>query len=248
VLDKKRPKCPPTLAGAFGQFDSGKSIIVVLKNTGYYSGPGPGRHLTRGGLGRCPVLQPVVNRSLDVQVQQPHAVFAPLALVGQDVGEEDDMRAVEDLHLGLVLGADEHAVLELLGHGVEVVAVLLGRSADVEDDHLLAFVQVGHVLHAAAEGDGAVLQHQVPCEPALALAAVGVAHPHYGPVVRRRFDVLDDAVLPGLGREVSVSRELSCGGSKCFQASVAPDEDLRVLAGDSSDPSASQCGHSILEV
>ena len=158
------------------------------------------------------------------------------------------MGALEDLHLGLVLGADQHAVLELLRHGVEVVAVLLCRTADVEDDHPLGLVQVGHVLHAPAERDGAVLQDEVSRQPALALAALGVAHPHYAPVVRLRLDVLDDAVLPGLGGEVSVSRELSRGGSKCFQPPVAADEDLRVLAGDSSDPSASQRGHSCLQV
>lgn len=73
------------------------------------------------------------------------SVVRPGVLVVGDVGCEQHMRRVEDLHLGLVLRTEVPPVLELLGEGVEVLDVLCLRPTDVEAGDLLSIVGVLHV-------------------------------------------------------------------------------------------------------
>lgn len=112
------------------------------------------------------------------------------------VGKEDDVRRLEGLGLGLVLGAHQNAVLELLRKAVEVLGVVGLRARDVNDDDRLLVVQVRHVHDAALQHDALVLKDDVLREAGLALVSDGVVDPDDVAVVRGLGDLVENLLLP----------------------------------------------------
>lgn len=113
----------------------------------------------------------------DAQIHLHDAIWRPQITIPAHVGKEDDVGGLEDLGDRLVLGAVDHAALELLGEGVQVLHVLELGPRHVDHDDRLLVVAVRHVLHAALQQNGAVLQNQVLGQPGLPAVAGGVVHP-----------------------------------------------------------------------
>ena len=115
------------------------------------AGGDSGAELSVGGNGGGETgLRPKIAEADEVV-----AVGGPLGVVGLLVGEHDDVGAVvADVLAGLVLGAEEVAVLELLDGVVNEVFEAV-RAVNVNDDDRLAAVGLVHVL--AGEDDGVVV-------------------------------------------------------------------------------------------
>lgn len=156
-------------------------------------------------------------------------VVAPLALLGHGVGEEDDMWWFEDHHAAGVLGVEVAAVLEELGHAVEVVCVVSLCPGDVEDDNagLLLHVAVLHVVEGACKGDGSMLTQQVACEARLALVAYGVVDPQDVAVIWLSSQQVEHLLLPLTGLEVLVPWQILHEALVGSDASVITDEHAR---------------------
>lgn len=114
------------------------------------------------------------------------------------------MGGLEDLHLRFVLGANDHAVLELLGEGVQMFGVVSLGTCDVNADDGLLVVQVGHILDLALEDDSFVLQNQVLCQPGLAFVALGVGDPEDLAVVGGEDKEIQNLLLPDPGHKIRI--------------------------------------------
>lgn len=140
-------------------------------------------------------------QGLVVQAQDLVSVHAPLLHVRLEVGEEDNVWLGEGACVGLVLGAEDALVLELLGELIEVVALLRLAARKVKDDHARDWVAVKkcacHVpdCPAVEEGAGGGAEDVVG-ERGLAAVAPLIVHPKDVTVCRLAVQLADNHLLP----------------------------------------------------
>lgn len=142
------------------------------------------------------------------QVHQVEAVRRPNIVLRLGVTEENDVGRGEDLLRGLVLGADQNAVLELLGKRAQVLGVLCLGAGDVDADDGLAVIHEGHVRALAFNEDGVVLQDQVAGEAGLPAVTGLIEDPDDLAVPRGYCQLGKDALLPRVRPERLVGRAI----------------------------------------
>lgn len=112
------------------------------------------------------------------QLEDTQAVRGELVVLRLEVGHDDDMRHLEHLLHGLVLGRKQHAVLQLL-HDLIVARVLLLAGVVKEHDGL-AIVGMRNVSSLAAsveKHETGLGGNEVPDEIALAVIAILIVDP-----------------------------------------------------------------------